>query len=435
MKLRSLVPCLLISVPLIISSCTTPLKLPQRYNSCTSRNYDAGKDSIRYFVGINGYATSLNKPKEKKEEPKNIFSLSPEGQKQLIESIADNEKVSDDIFVKLSEKIGEEKSEISRKDVTKFRRRLVFSVDNLCANPADRITKLSVSLSLNKESGIIFTSCNKVSNGKQTIDIGKQDYGNVSRLQALHENDKPVVETPKTGASNNSKHSPLRHKPVNFDTQVTTPARQVSLSSYITPNSLNYAEDNANGSVVMGNIIADASFEYKGEKTVKTVYSFTNLQNRDRTNAKPADIVTNQKRLIYPAVSKDVVLSLSYEATVRHVVNGANTISESDDDVEMITGKASENDILLVSRDQFIPAMWAITDGVNNLEIDGPLKQNTLLFDSYENAMNFILWLKRSSSEVLMSNKLSNGDYQLSISGSMSTLTDSFIKNCTVKML
>ena len=425
---------LLLGASIALTSCIHTKQLPQRYNSLTTRNYEPGKDSIKYFVTVNGYAARLEQQKVKPEPAKDIFSLSPEGQRQHIESMAYNEKISDDIFVRLSEKIGEEKSEIAEKDRTRFRRRVVLSVNNLSVAPASRILKLSVSLSMNAESGANIISCNKVTSAHQAIDLGRPDYSASKGLTG--KGNLPVVKNASNPTTNdNAKKGILNRNTKVREVPETVPAAAMLLSSYIAGNSLNITEESGQGNDLAGNVLADVDFDFEGEKTTKVIYSFSGLQNRDRTTAKPNDIVTNQYRMTYPVVTKDVTLSLAYEATVRRMVAGGKTTSRSDDDIEIITGRAAGGDIVVVPKGQFRPKFWVIADGANTLEIEGPLKKSELLFDNYESAMTFILWLKRSSADILVNNKISSGDYQLTISGGMSTLTDSFLKNCTLKAL
>ncbi len=367
--------CIFLGMPFVLSSCFPSQKLPKRYKSYAARNYVPTKDSIKYFVGVSGYAFGAGgSEKVKVEQPKNIFSLSGEGQKQLIESIADNEKNSEDLLAKLSEDIIQGTREVKLKDMTRFNRKMSFSVDNMRLNPADRIMKLTISLAPAAGSELKIVSCNKLSADNKTA----------------------------------------------------------VLSSGIAAGTLNLLEESKTNNDLAGSIHAEVAFEYKGTTSVKEVFVFNGLYNRDKTVVKPNDVVISQQRCVYPDLAKDEVLTCSYEAVVRHVIEGDNTISEADDEIEVVKGKASAGDISVISKGQLTPKLWMITDNRNNLELNGPTGQNVLLFATYEDALNFITWFKRASSDILVNSKMGNGAYQAELSGG-ATLTDSFIKNCVVK--
>ena len=369
--------CVLLGMPFLVTSCFPTQKLPKRYKSYATRNYVPAKDSIKYFVGVSGYAHGGGgSEKVKVEQGKNIFSLSGEGQKQLIESIADNEKTSEELLAKLSEDIIPGTREVKLRDMTRFNRKLSFSVDNLRMNPADRIMKVTISIAPSTGSEIKILSCNKL----------------------------------------------------------TADNKSVVLSSGITAGALNLLEESKGNNDLVGSLSADVAFEYKGATSTKEVYVFNGLYNRDKTTVKPNDVDISQQRCVYPDLAKDELFSCSYEAVVRHVIEGDNTISEADDEIEVVKGKATTSDISIITKGQLTPKLWMITDSRNNLELNGPTGQNVLLFATYEDALNFITWFKRSSSEILVNSKMGNGAYQAELSGG-ATLTDSFIKNCVVKSL
>lgn len=369
---------LLCCLPFLLASCATSEKLPKRYKSYTARTYSASKDSIKHFVGVSGYvhSTGTKQEKEMMQPAKNIFSLSGEGQQQLIESIADNEKNSDDLLNRLSQDIIPASHSIKLGDHTRFSKKISFSVDNMHLNPADRIMKLNITLSPTADANVAIVSAGKLTSSNKTA----------------------------------------------------------VLSSGINAGTLTILEEDKASNDLAGSIMLDVAFEYKGTTAMKEVYSFGHLYNRDRTAAKPAEITATQQRIIYPDAAKDLSLACTYEAVVRHVVDGDNTISEADDEVEMIRGKAAAGDMAIISKEQLASKLWNITDGRSTLEINGPSGQIPLLFASYEDAIEFVAWFKRVSSDILANSRIANGDYKIMVSGE-GTLTDSFISGCKVRSL
>ncbi len=382
---------LVVCTTLSLGSCFLAKKLPARYKSYAVRNYSATKDSIKYFVSVVGSATDLsNKPKETPSDPaKNIFSLSGEGQKQLIEAIADNEESTDDIYNKLAQEIIPAHKPHVASNHTKFNKHLSFSIDNLHLSPADRIMKVNISLRPTDGGEMKVVSCNKLSG----------DY----RFSGAQIKSNPG-------------------------------AQPVSLSSVITADGLDIEVVDRSDNDLTGNVTANVEFDYKGSMNEHVVYSFHNLYNREKALVAPSDITINFQKVSVPATAKDMTYTCTYEATVRHVASGDKTISEADDEVIVVKGKGSVNDMVVVSKGQLGAKLWKISDERSDINIAGPLSQGTLLFDNYEDAKKFILWFKKSASSVLANSRMSGGEYQISVSGD-GTLTDSFIKNCTIKKM
>lgn len=381
-----------VCLPVLVSSCMTSGKAGKKYKALTTRSYPAGKDSIKYFIGVTAYAHAIPsraKPANNEGAAKNIFSLSGEGQKQLIESIADNEETSEDIYNKLAYEItpAEKKHRMFTGFGGKITRRLVIAVDDKHMTQSDKVQKLTITLAPPQDGNIKIESCGKVS-------------GNY-------------------------------HKPVkNAEGGVQDP---VAMSSIIAPDgSLVINVANMDGNELTGNITVDVTLRYTGQLHDDVMYSFDNLWARDHSAVKPNDIRPSFHYQSRAANTPAGTFALSYEATVKHLAAGENTVSTADDRVEIINGKTSAGDVHIAGNGLMKPRSWKITDGSRSLNIYGPATAGVLSFDSFEEAQEFMLWFKRSSADILANNHISNGTYKITVSGESGVLTDSFIENCKV---
>lgn len=372
---------LVLSLPLLVASCMSSHKLEKRYKSITTRNYPATKDSIKYFVSVSGYSSApASKSKTTTPAPaKNIFSLSGEGQKQLIEAIAENEDATDDIFSKMAQDIiPAAKPAVHTSGVgRRFTKRVVFAVDDMHLTPADKVQKLTISLMPAAGSNIKVISCNKINNNYK-------------------------------GAA---------------------------ASSVINGDGLVVVISNPNGNDLTGNITAEVVCEYSGAMAHATVFTTSNLWTRDLAAAKPAAIQLKAHQSQNPVSVSGEEMTLDCEAIVSHVTKGDNTISTSDDVVELIKGKTTANPIRMVKAASMKPTYYQIGYNDRHLELGGDLYQGPLTFPTYAEAEDFMRWLKRSAADLLANNRISGGDYKLTISGDSNVLTDSFIDNCKISEL
>jgi hypothetical protein len=375
-----------LGVVMMLTSCAQTQKLPKRYKSMAVRNYPAAKDSIKYFVGVSGYATGVPaKAKAPGGEPaRNVFSLSGEGQKQLIESIADNEESTDDIYNKLQmDIVPAKKAHAAVRGGRTTRRKVVFAIDDMHATQSDKIQKLTIMLAPPAGGNMKIESCDKLtSNYHKTAGAGVQP---------------------------------------------------VSMSSNVMPDgSLVVTVANMDGNDLTGNIMAEVTLAYTGQMNTDYTMYFSNLWGRDGAAIKPNNIVVGQQMQKQPVADATGKFALSYEATVRHVVAGDNTPDEGDDVVEIVKGKTTGNDIELQRPGQFAFTTYRISYAGKHLELAGSMYNGPLQFSSYEDAQDFIAWLKRSMVDVLANNRIANGDYKIIVSGESNVLTDSFIENCKI---
>ena len=381
-----------VAAALLLASCMQIQKLPKRYKSISVRSYPATKDSIKYYVGVSGYAYPVpekNSGHNNGTPAKNVFSLSGEGQKQLIESIADNEESTEDIYNKLAMDItpATRNQPMASGVGRKIKRRIVLAVDDMHVTPADEVQKLTITVTPPAGSNIKMAACSKLVNNYNKP--GKSEDGTVMR--------------------------------------------PVAMSSVVTPDGgLVITVDNIDGNAVTGNITADVTLVYSGRMNSDMVFTFTGLWGRDGSAVKPNNIVAHHHQQQAPGASTTGTFAVEYEGVVRHVAKGDNTISESDDVIEMIKGKTQAGNIEVVKDSQMKPRHWTISDGVKHLNLGGALYNGALAFDSYEEAQDFIAWLKRSSADILANNRICNGDYKIIVSGESGVLTDSFIENCQV---
>jgi hypothetical protein len=103
-------------------------------------------------------------------------------------------------------------------------------------------------------------------------------------------------------------------------------------------------------------------------------------------------------------------LTLNY--VLRHVVAGAETVTESDDVVEFRIGTLPPVSVTLVAADELKVPTWNLRLNGRVLSIErvpgaeGNLKTQPITFDSYDKAKEFLLWLIKTKPHAIDGRRL-----------------------------
>jgi len=420
----------------LLSSCGNTAKLTRRYQSV--HYYQYSNDSIKYDIGVNGFAFEPEGSKQPSE--KNVFDLSPQGQKELIKVLGDKGSKPDDFLNRLPRTLTTQKKDpVAIADHTKFSKRLVFSVQNLSVCEADRISKVSITLRIS-DPNIRIVSFDKLLTKYESVDVGKTNFSNTTNLGIsgnavaglpADTSASAAAGQPGFGYGISANASDSR----TYAEEVRLKQRFVSLSGYVTPNSVNLYEESVSGIDLSGNIIADISLEYRNNNATKLVYEFNDLI-KDNVYAKPDSVGISEQYILSPNLQNDIRMSFEYTGTLRHVITGDQSISESDDDILLRRGTAMGRDsITIIPKVELDAKIWEIAKGGDILQISSPLANpfGNLFFDSFEQAKQFLFWLKKSKQQVLAGTGfLSRKIYQLLVAGL--PVTDDFINKCYIRL-
>jgi hypothetical protein len=415
----------------ILVSCGETGHLTRRYKTVVYNN-DIPEDTLKKNVQISGFVFD---PESKPLAPKSIFDLSPQGQKELIKALASKD-TKPDLLAKLASPLSNSKDGPSLiVDHTKFTRRLVFAVIDLSSNQADRITKANIILAV--ENPIKVVSFDKIITKYESVDLGKLNFSNTTNLgiSASAGAGADVGDTSTTasvpasagfgyGINANASNSRV------FSEEVNLKQRFVALSGYVTPKSLNLYEESTSGVDLTGNIITEVTFQYVGAEAVRATYQFSNLYDKNNKESKPDSVKVSEQYQVYPDVNDDISVTFNFGATIRKVIKGDRTTSESDDEIVLKSGTTTTGQsILLVPKKLLVPKFWTVTANDRKLYIKSPLSDQPgiLFFASLDDAEAFTFWLKKKSKD-LNNGWLAGHQYHLTLDNG--DLSEIFVDNC-----
>jgi|GEM_PF-4306743 len=400
----------------ILLSCNYSGHITKRYKSVSLVE---SNEKINKMIAVDAYI--IEKKDSVSAKPKTIFDLSPKAQAVLIENICKKEAQPDNLIDKLT-KVLSSKSDHSADiiDYSQFEKRIVVSIRNNSHMPADRISKITVTLDLGQD--VKMLSCNRLATEYQTIDFGKLDYSNSLSTEGSGNITLGSGSSGKTGAGLSEKVSTNRA----FSEEVLLKQRTVVLNVSIKENKLSLHQEGLSGIDLTGNIIADMTIGIKNLK-VERVYSFSNLKN-DTINSKPQNVTVNESFVIYPNLNDDIKANISFEADYRHVIKGDKTISESDDKVELLYGQVTNpNSEVIIPKNKIQPKFWKLVlnddTTMTPIQIQSPSISCPvdLLFNSFDMARKFMVWLKLKYDDSKKEMQIGK-DYTLQMPSSFKTI-------------
>ena len=322
-----------------------------------------------------------------------------------------------------------------------FTKRLLLTVLNHTPFEADRITKVSIRIFLNTNvSNLKIETFDKITTQYQTVDLGTVNQadalsGTASASYGLTGPSTSVAGGSTSTTTNNPDGSVVTTTPVTTTGTATGPAygigvsgtasrtttsqvdyqsRFIALTGYFKNDSLVFDEESQIGLNLTGNIVSDIKFKFTDKGTSKTMtYSVGNLTTDATIN--PRDKVKIKAVPVYESSLPDKLeLPVSYEITVRHVINdkGRMTVPESDDEIAYYTvAGTTKANMVLVTRDDLTVKKWLIGKGNVTLKINDTIlgTSGTMLFTSYDNCASFLRWLRKTP---LIVGGIKCGDYE-----------------------
>jgi hypothetical protein len=418
-----------LSLAILMSSCSFSGRLTKRYKSI---DIIADDTFILKNIGVNAYVIEKESDAPKS---KNIFDLSPKAQAALITELGKKESTTDKFLLGLTNNLSS-KSNSSTEiiDYSQFEKRIVISVRNKSHMPADRISKINVSLDIDSE--VKMLSCNKLTTEYQTLDLGKLNYSNTQNAEltgnasieagseATATGDKTTGKViGKTGAGLTGKISASR----SFSEEVLLKQRMVVLNAAISQNKLSLYQDGVSGLDLTGNILADVTLGIDNLK-VEKVYSISELLKNEVLND-ATNIKVNEKIIIYPNITSDVKAIISFEADYRHVIKRHKTISESDDKVKLYYGKVTNSVAeAIIPKSKIQPKLWKLTFTNDLIKLPIQIKSpaavgsGDLLFNSINEARDFVLWLKTKFDDRQKTITISSQGFILTMPTSFTTI-------------
>jgi hypothetical protein len=334
-----------------------------------------------------------------------LLQMSPEGQAAFIEAIGKKTSSVGTLLKSLGGNIGTSKKDGDIIDLTKFKKRVVFSVEKralagLGIGPADRVDQLLIKLSNLQKAA--FISWDKFETKYETVDLGKITSAQEFNLGLEIPIKKPGINTSIGATQGLSEEILLRQ-------------RYVELTGRLENNEAYLYQQGVMGIDLAGNFSVDFTIEIdQGSIAWSIVTSLENLWNGPNPN-NAKDIQISFVKLKYPNFSTPIRCDLAYEYSIRHVEKNGHTIIEGDDVVRFIKGTNHQTKTIELVREEDLRARVFYI--VTNIDINNNTTSQSgfilhlyryetkpLCFFDYENAKSFLDWLRSTKN-------LTVGDY------------------------
>jgi len=164
---------------------TSCVNLAKRFKS--HQNYWVGKDDVDKYVKVAAETYNISETSKPPQASKDLFSLTPEGQAELIKSISKKTDSVDKLIAGLTKKLSTENSSTVKVKVfpMTINKSIVFSVDRRWVSEgyqpdrriinriSDRLSNLEMSVNLPASSSVQFNSWDKFVTDWVTVDLGK----------------------------------------------------------------------------------------------------------------------------------------------------------------------------------------------------------------------------------------------------------------------
>lgn len=426
-------------------------ELTRRYKSAALNTNIA----IDNYVTVQGYATDIEKPDPPK--PLNLYQLPENVLIKVVDVLGDMDANSAALITSLSSplklKKPEEEIQYLLDDRTKFKKRIVFSISNESAFPGDRIWKLTIGLTDNAAGGspVRFVNSDVLVSQFVTTDVGKLAYnrkntftanlgaetggsatqngkttsssGNQATTQNSNEDETAGTSSSTnngtTGGSTNENSSSITatnkatgslsyYRELSSNEEVMLKQRYVKLSGSVKEHSLSLYQESTSGIDLSGNVSADVEFGQNNAAVIATpTFEFYNLKAAAAYNP-VAQVKLKMIVVAYPnvAAGTNIVGTISFKGVVRTINKHDNTIAESDDEVTFIKGTSAvaTETVTILTDKEMIPNLWHINNSAGSsmqIQTAGMAAPIDLQFRTFEDAQNFILWLKENNANII----------------------------------
>lgn len=382
---------LLVLAALACAGCPSPL-LTSRYASVEFGALPADSDAVRVSAFV------LDVPAAPAKGI--LFELGPQAQGTLVRELAGKTESIEAFLAALLGGGKEDGEGGGRFDLTRFRKRVVFSVEKKISaagtgiGPADRVSELKVVLDLPQRAR--FLSWNRFETKYESVDLGKIGATQSSQVgisATLTPKGSLVPEGIPVGAEFGR----------GMSEEVLLKQRYVSLSGALAPQEARLYQQGAVGIDLAGNFFIDLDLQFTGEIRTDRVVMVGSLRSKGAWT--PAEkIQVEFKTLTYAASPDPVACDLKVDYILRHVLGKDDTIIEGDDLVRFLRGTGKDQ-FELLRASELRAATYAVRalrlhDGTTSsdgfrLHLAG-YREAPLHFAGYSMARAFLDWLKET---------------------------------------
>lgn len=378
---------LLLSIAVLLAACSPEPKVLKRYQHVSEREAEPGDPtpSVSFFA--------LTVPRNNTQ--KTIFDLTDQGQAALLNGYARVTSTPDELRSAASAKLEIAPTQPADVDLTRFKRRIVFTVERGGARSADRLEWLKIKLAFESPK-YVFTSWDKAETAYETIDLGALKI-NQKREAKINTSLTPAsvgsLESVDVGVSGSE----------SLDESQDQRRRIVDLNVSLPDDT--YAAIVRQGAIdrdLDGNTIIDFEIQYTGATKTAAITKFSNLLEPDGKPVKANEIRMVLYEAHYPQEAEDVEATVSMEYDFRHVDDGHETLKEGDDHVVMIHGQTGNRPPrVVVSKSDQIFEVWGLYSANAHVSFEPggksacktPGNNTRVEFLTRDEALDFYWWL------------------------------------------
>jgi len=397
--------------------CKGNRELMYRY---ANKSYISNNSQADTLVDVN--VSFQETPSTLKAPPLTLRDLEPAVQKELINKLGRIVSTGDSLFNYLNlpfKSVSSESPFLTER--FNFTRRAIIAVSDLSPFDADRIAKITITLT-DPANRIRFTNCDQIVTQYQTVNLGTFGFSN-NKTGELNTGldlgaktateDKPGINA---GANVSGKlgYSNTLSGTANYQ------QRTIALSASFNENKISFYQEGTTGVNLNGTIISDLSFEFSGDKVgTYLFYDFENLFDKNDVANLPAKVTVSRTLLAMPQLNRkeSIPLDLEYTVVYRQVKANDKYLPEGYQSVNFIMGKVQRSKhCVLVQAKDLLPQQWIIFDKATGLSLDVAFsgQSGQIAFENYENARTFLKWLLRSAD---VSKGISAEHYVLNLGG------------------
>lgn len=357
-------------IVVFLSSCS--VDLAKRYKSQSSTW--VSKEATKRYVEVQAETFNIIEPAKTPTSLKDIFTLSPEGQAELIKALGGKTANVDELFNSLSKKLSSENNSNNKVKVfpTTISKSIVFSVDRLWAarfknknnnevvlvdRIGDRVSNLEVSVNIPNTNNMKFNSWDKFVTDYVTVDLGKvassQQWSATGTISynagaELANSEKSTTgnstgtKTGKadigqseltdgtTGGSEKNKGGKISagiggSASVNYtdkyETNLNLHLQRMKLSGTLSQQKMTLRQEGAFGIDLSGNTAVSVDISFNGNFAAPiSVFKINSYYDKTTGAAMPATSISkNSTMWIFPDISADVIATLQYKYLYRYV--------------------------------------------------------------------------------------------------------------------
>lgn len=384
---------------LVLVSCVNP-KLTRRYQV---HSFSEGAS----VAHLSAFTLPVTTP-----SATTFLSLNERGQAALIEALASKSGTSSELIAALTSPLAQPISRAGLKDKTIFKRRVVFSVEHTSQEPVNRLHSVRIDLAITP--GHKFVSWDQFATKYETVDLGTVSLDQTASFGFSTSSQYPTEVEELAGVGLTAGQTSLLKEALALK------RRYVASSGVLRPTQASLIQQGDVGLDLTGNLMLDVDIDVEDHDVPVTVMIFSGLRKPDRTLSPQENVIIQNQVIVYPRSGKEAVRAdHSMQYTVREVGKGHGTIPEGDDHVVFRKGSTNATSVEIIPANDLKFSTWEIRDDSCRIlhVVRAPTADpDPIFFETFDEAREFLVWLKESKAVMVGGRQLILGRQSLSTS-------------------